>query len=245
MNNPKEDRAIGSLIRFDRPTVTRNRDNAETLASALVVKTSPSAGEYDQVESSLLPTQFFATGFRTKHLSNASAQEMVSALFEGPYSIIHITGDAVATGLFGISLDSNYVITSAEIGQLAAIPELVFLNIRSLVTPEETQSAGASSETLPKRNTKSELAARFAMELRQLGIPMVVVTGWAVDRRASHTWISSFYGKLLSGDTFGASTQHAQVNTFMNHRGLNTWGAFQCYGDPRQRINTPTMLEDE
>jgi tetratricopeptide (TPR) repeat protein len=41
-----------------------------------------------------------------------------------------------------------------------------------------------------------------------------------------------FYRELLAGVAFGRAVHRARRETFEAYPGVNTWGAYQCYGDP-------------
>ncbi len=45
-----------------------------------------------------------------------------------------------------------------------------------------------------------------------------------------------FYDRLLSGATFGEAIAAARWQTWNDHQSVNTWGAYQCYGDPDYRL---------
>ena len=46
------------------------------------------------------------------------------------------------------------------------------------------------------------------------------------------TFASTFYSRMLDGALFGDAIIDARKETFANHGVTNTWGAYQCYGDP-------------
>ena len=41
---------------------------------------------------------------------------------------------------------------------------------------------------------------------------------------------------MLKGETFGDAVKTARRRTYDGHPGSNTWGAYQCYGDPDFRL---------
>lgn len=59
----------------------------------------------------------------------------------------------------------------------------------------------------------------------------MVAAGWAVDDAAAALFAETFYEGMLSGSTFGEAVTTARLAVFDKHRGTNTWGAYQCYGD--------------
>jgi tetratricopeptide (TPR) repeat protein len=71
-----------------------------------------------------------------------------------------------------------------------------------------------------------------------MGVKAVVAAGWAVDDAAAETFATSFYRHLLASDKFGDAVRAAREETFDGHGATNTWGAYQCYGDPAFRLRS-------
>jgi tetratricopeptide (TPR) repeat protein len=69
-----------------------------------------------------------------------------------------------------------------------------------------------------------------------MGVRAVVAAGWAVDDGAAETFAKAFYRAMGSGIAFGESTRLAREETWRNCPGVDTWGAYQCYGDPDYRM---------
>jgi hypothetical protein len=69
----------------------------------------------------------------------------------------------------------------------------------------------------------------------------VVVAGWAVDDDAAAAFGETFYDEMLRGASFGEATLQARRKAYEKRPDSNTWGAYQCYGDPdyRLRIDGP------
>jgi hypothetical protein len=57
-----------------------------------------------------------------------------------------------------------------------------------------------------------------------------------VNDKAAETFATTFYSALLNGATFGDAVTTARQETWENHPDTNTWGAYQCYGDPDFRL---------
>jgi hypothetical protein len=64
----------------------------------------------------------------------------------------------------------------------------------------------------------------------------VVAAGWAVDDMAANTFAAMFYNQMLRGVPFGKAILAARQVTYEQHGETNTWGAYQCYGDPDFRL---------
>jgi CHAT domain len=78
--------------------------------------------------------------------------------------------------------------------------------------------------------------------LIQLGVRCVIVAGWEVDDDCAKAFGLRFYSEMLDGASFGEATLEARRAAYETKSDNNTWGAFQCYGDPdyRARVVTAT-----
>jgi CHAT domain-containing protein len=126
----------------------------------------------------------------------------------------------------GVVVSDRLRITPAEVESLPLVPELVFLNCCYLGKMGEARSAGPDPR----------LAASLAEGFIRAGVRALIAAGWAVDDQAGPTFARIFYERFLSGDTFGAAVQKARDATRRVHEKSNTWGAYQCYGNPDYRF---------
>jgi hypothetical protein len=78
----------------------------------------------------------------------------------------------------------------------------------------------------------SSLAASIAEELICMGVKAVIAAGWAVNDRAAVTFAATFYHAMTGGKKFGEAVRLARRETYEQHPSFNTWGAYQCYGNP-------------
>jgi tetratricopeptide (TPR) repeat protein len=78
----------------------------------------------------------------------------------------------------------------------------------------------------------SLLAANLAAQFIIMGVKAVVSAGWAVNDEAGLAFADSFYKKMLLGMSFGDAVRLAREENWNSFKTLNTWGAYQCYGDP-------------
>lgn len=174
----------------------------------------------------------------------AQAKSILHALHEKEYRILHLAGHGVyeyrlddkaehcnACGeetLFnrvtGMVLGDRQFLTSALVEQMQAVPHLVFINCCHLGKTEKDKQEWA--------NKPSRLAANLATQLIRMGVRAVVAAGWAVDDRAAETFAQVFYERMLDGAAFGDAVTSARAKTYDAHAGVNSWGAYQCYGDP-------------
>ncbi len=189
-------------------------------------------------------------GFTVHSCLGTRALPIVNELFARPYRILHLAGHgvyrqdlgpagepAVRTGMV---LGEEVLLTAAEFGQLAVIPDLVFFNCCHL---------GVVDAPAPSTTEFNKLAASVAQELIRLGVRAVVAAGWAVEDRAAEVFAVAFYDHLLGGETFGRAVLRARQAAHEASPHGNTWGAYQAYGDPdftlRREGKPPPPAEGE
>jgi pimeloyl-ACP methyl ester carboxylesterase/tetratricopeptide (TPR) repeat protein len=182
------------------------------------------------------------------------ATEVLTRLHERDYRIVHLAGhgvydylaeidknstvrdSAVPRRISGMVIGTDQFLTPSEIGQMRALPELVFINCCHLGRIED--GGDRPDFSFP------ELAANVATELIRMGVRAVVAAGWAVDDQAAETFADVFYRELLAGVAFGRAVHDARRETFEAYPGVNTWGAYQCYGDPAFTLSHQTGTEN-
>ena len=121
----------------------------------------------------------------------------------------------------GMVIGPEDFLTPGDVAQLRWVPELVFVNCCHL------------GKTLSTRMLdRAGLAANLGVEFIRMGARAVVVAGWAVDDGAATTFAQTFYSQMLTGSYFGDAVRSAREATRSRHPNVNTWGAYQCYGDP-------------
>lgn len=194
-----------------------------------------------------------SAGFDPTPLIGADAKgtTILKELFARDYQIIHLAGHGVfeyhppvpcdscgqktdGTPISGMVIGDNQFLTAAQIRQMRAVPQLVFVNCCHL---------GHIDDSKPPRNLPPDLAANLATELIKMGVRCVVAAGWAVQDDAAALFAATFYRELLGGTPFGNAVLTARNATYTAHPDVNTWGAYQCYGDPDFTIGkgeTPT-----
>jgi len=144
-----------------------------------------------------------------------------------------VTGMVIGDGMF---------LTPGEVEQMRRVPELVFINCCHLGYTEDRERRRETERAAGDRGTPSPLenynlfAANVAAQFIRLGVRAVVAAGWAVDDAAAKTFAETFYGEMLAGRAYGPAVQAARVETEKRHPYANTWGAYQCYGDPDYRL---------
>ncbi|MFC0668690.1 CHAT domain-containing protein [Azotobacter chroococcum] len=174
---------------------------------------------------------------------DGKADEIIANLHRDAWRILHLAGHGaheyplplpLANGkekqamkpVSGMVIARETFLTPGDIEQMRWVPELVFINCCHL---GRTQSSGASD--------RSELAANLGVQFIRMGVRAVVAAGWAVDDGAANAFAEAFYTRLLDGQTFGEAVRAAREEIWLRFRGVNTWGAYQCYGDPSYRLH--------
>jgi tetratricopeptide (TPR) repeat protein len=163
-------------------------------------------------------------------LTDAEPLDIVGKLFSREYKILHLAGH----GLYnkenpdesGMVLDEGMYLSSKELCNLNPIPELVFINCCHLGKLDDKE-VPARVDWSPHR-----LAASISEELIKMGVKAVVAAGWAVNDRVAVTFAETFYRQMLAGEKFGRAVHEARVAARAFAPQSNTWGAYQCYGNP-------------
>ncbi len=161
----------------------------------------------------------------------AHPMAVLTAMHEKPWRILHFAAHGVfefdrEDGLepvSGLVLNDGLFFTAAEAEQLRHVPELVFINCCHL-----GQTRGDTSRHVPFH----KLAANLATQFIKMGARAVVAAGWEVDDAAAETFATGFYRRMLNGEHYGDAVLQARKDTHTVHGETNTWGAYQCYGDP-------------
>jgi hypothetical protein len=161
-----------------------------------------------------------------------SSGQIIKALFQDDYKIIHLAGHGVFNeknpAASGMLIGNDVFLSTREICQMGKVPELVFVNCCFLGKMD------AEAELLYRNRYK--LAANIGTQLIKNGVKVVIAAGWAVDDAAALFFTEHFYNSLLGGTNFGTSVRMARAETYAHFPNSNTWGAYQCYGDPFFKI---------
>lgn len=169
---------------------------------------------------------------------NQTALDVFNILFKQPYRILMIAahGEVNLKGTdgkyrTGVILSDGTLLTAAEISQMEEIPDLVFLNCCHLATITGTKTVNYN-----------RLAYSISRELIEMGVRCVIAAGWAVDDAAACTFSTTFFASFIEkNQNFGQAVYDARRQTRLSHPSLNTWGAYQAYGDP-SFILDPTKI---
>ncbi len=187
-------------------------------------------------------------------LIRKGAEDIINALYRAPYKVLHLAGhgvynyipqdggawspsmlgekDAAYTGMI---IGDGIVLSPGEIHNMRAVPELVFINCCHLGHIEGGVAAGTDRN---EHRNYNRIAANVATEFIEMGVRAVIAAGWAVDDSAALTFARTFYREILGGHRFGDAVLAARRATYQSHANTNTWGAYQCYGDPDYKLVT-------
>lgn len=190
-----------------------------------------------QLEAREVTERLSRGGYTVNDQIRTSPESIDTALFAEDYQVIHLAGHGVyeeessdsgsKSAATGMVIGENLVLTPAQINQMPRIPELVFLNCCHL---------GRQDVESRIRDDYHLLAANLSTQFIRMGVRAVVAAGWAVDDAAARTFALEFYDQMLRGREFGDAVREARSATHEKHKNVNTWGAYQCYGDPSYRL---------
>jgi tetratricopeptide (TPR) repeat protein/pimeloyl-ACP methyl ester carboxylesterase len=166
--------------------------------------------------------------------SRPTCDQVISSLLAHNFRVIHLAGHGEyspdAPDETGMVIGDHTYLTPAVVEQMRQVPELVFVNCchLGLIEGQEKES---------KTILLNRLAANLGSQLIRMGVRAVVAAGWPVDDKAARTFAQTFYQSMLAGEVFGHAVKSARLETFRQHSVTNTWGAYQCYGDPEYRLD--------
>ena len=193
----------------------------------------PLPGAQDEAEA--VARLLRGAGYVVQDPIDKDSKVIINDLFASEYQILHVAAhgayNPVAPDKSGVVLGDGIFLTAKELVDLRTVPDLVFINCCHLGKVDREESARLQTE-YPHR-----LAASVAEELIKMGVKAVVVAGWAVEDSPAREFAEQFYRKMLEGEAFGKAVLEARSATHKNYPDANTWGAYQCYGNPNFRLN--------
>ena len=171
-------------------------------------------------------------GYRvTARTEDPTPREVLEPLVPPGFRILHLAGHGEVDPAFpersGMMLQDGLILSPAIVAQMRQVPELVFINCCHLGRIDGVE------QTLPFRN---QLAANLGMQFIEMGAKAVVAAGWAVEDQAAMAFAKRFYEQMLTGSAFGDAVRQARLAAHEARPTLNTWAAYQCYGDPMFRL---------
>jgi hypothetical protein len=136
----------------------------------------------------------------------------------------------------GVVLSDRTFLGPREIRNMRVVPELVFVNCCHLAARDPTQFLRDDTSPFYRPYDRARFASGVAAELIKIGVRCVVAAGWAVNDEAAKSFAMAFYDAILNRHRFIDAVAEARKAAF-SHDG-NTWGAYQCYGDPNWTFKT-------
>ena len=136
-------------------------------------------------------------------------------------------------------LTKSYIyLNSSNIEQMDVIPDFVFIN--TCYSGKITEQANDFSYST------YGFAANVGIQFMAVGVKAVIVAGWPVYDDLAQTFATEFYKHFLEEIPFGESVQRAREACYDADPNRNTWGAYQCYGDPSYtfRITSSNKLKE-
>lgn len=231
-----------------KPLQTRD-DSALVIGNPLVGDPFPALPGASE-EATAVAAALRGDGYRVRAVIDQDAAAVMRGLHGDAYRILHLAGHGVhdypiidnappptceqcrqtlpvpKTERSGMLIGRGMVLTPGDVEQIRWVPELVFINCCHLGV---TLTHGYSSH--------GRLAANLAVQFIKMGVKAVVAAGWAVDDAAARAFAVSFYGAMTRGQTFGRAVLEARRQVRQAYPQCNTWGAYQCYGDPHYRLS--------
>ncbi|MGE0490443.1 MAG: CHAT domain-containing protein [Vulcanimicrobiota bacterium] len=181
-----------------------------------------------QDEARAVAQTLSAGKFQVTHLPRPDGVTVGTALLSRPYRVLHLAGHGVYDNSgekpeAGMVIGPDMLLTPATVSQLNPCPELVFINCCHLGRIERYEQRS------------NELAANLATAIIRAGARAVIAAGWAVEDNSAELFARTFYQEMSKGETFGRAVLHARQATWNEYSQFNSWGAYQCYGDPEYR----------
>lgn len=155
--------------------------------------------------------------------------DVLKAMILEPKKMIHLAGHGVYKNVDdggpGMVLPGGVYLTAELVRSMRYVPEFVFLNCCHI---------GHVGEEV------SEIASSLSVAFLKKGVRAVVAAGWEIDDAAAKLFAQTFYKEMLAGQTFGTAVFRSRVQVYGTFPKTNTWGAYQCYGDPDYQFREGT-----
>ncbi|MFO1066916.1 MAG: CHAT domain-containing protein, partial [Geminicoccaceae bacterium] len=197
------------------------------------------------MEAEAVAAKLRAAGYEVTSLigDRVRPEQVIAALFEQAWTVVHIAAhgavdfpvldpDGGMRRETGIVLGGGLFLGPAVLAQLPVVPSLVFVNCCHLGKVDPKAEAAALAQV----GQRPLLAASVGVELIRIGVRGVVAAGWAVDDVAASRFAETFYDRMLGGDGFGMASLAARQVIYREGSPDQTWGAYQCYGEPDWRL---------
>ncbi len=170
--------------------------------------------------------------FETTPLVNTEYRDVIIELFSDQYRILHIAAHGIVEGddgAVGVVIGDGHILSASDIRQMSRVPELVFINCCHL-----GQIEGVDQKFYQNRHM---LASSLSTQFIESGARVVIAAGWAIHDGAARVFANTFYSEMLAGNDFHIAVKAARKKIYDDFPKTNTWGAYQCYGDPYYKFD--------
>ena len=243
-NGERPPAVAAGFVRQFRTIEFRQRPVHGSLDTALVIGNPDLAGAPDfadlpgaREEAQQVVEQLAAADYDVTDCIDQPAAPIMEALHKNSWRILHLAGHGVheyarpgaagpGASISGMVIGADSYLTAGDIAQMRFVPELVFVNCCHLGRVDGARDFD-----------RLGLAANLGEEFIRMGVRAVIAAGWAVDDRAGQTFAANFYRAMLAGTAFGEAVRIAREAVWTRCPDVNTWGAYQCYGDPDFRFH--------
>ncbi len=193
-----------------------------------------------KLEAEWVDQQLKNNDYNTFALINSTTSSIIMQLYKEKYKMLHFAGHGLydpKNDEVGIAIGNDMCIDPAMINQLGYVPEFVFINCcysGAMNAKDEAYSRG-----------RFQLAANIGTQLIDMGVKAIIISGWAVNDGAAKSFSETFYTSMFDGYDFGTSVQRARYACYSQHKGTNTWGAYQCYGNQYYKFKSRKKDREE
>ena len=163
--------------------------------------------------------------------------EILNALTTGEFKILHLAGHGsyYRGGIEseeeaqdeGMIIGKNMRLTPTLVNKMRRIPQVVFINCCHLGNIEDRD----------RTIRHPDIAANLATQFIQKGAKAVIAAAWEVLDQPAMMFAEVFYKNLLDNKTLSDSIHAARCEVYEEFSDSNTFGAYQCWGDPMYRLN--------
>ncbi|HJL16062.1 MAG TPA: CHAT domain-containing protein [Sandaracinaceae bacterium LLY-WYZ-13_1] len=223
----------GFVRRLGVPASIRQKPRSR-VPRAVVIGDPPSDGPVDlpgaAAEAAAVVKLLERHRLPVSHAIGTSTRGALDDLADGAM-ILHIASHGILVdGRTQVLLEGQQTLTSDLVQNLREVPGIIFLNCCH---------AGVvhSDRTTDVLEDAPAFAAQIAQAFLRAGARAVVAAGWEVDDAAARTFAERFYEALLGGACLSDAARAARALTHAHHPEVNTWGAYQVWGDRGMRLH--------
>lgn len=176
----------------------------------------------------------------------ATRVAVLDQLINHRFDVLHYAGhcfyDKADPTRSGWIFTGGRTLSANELNRVDRIPRFVFSNAcESGITPDRARERSAL------------LAPTFAEAFFGRGVANFICTAWPVDDAAALEFARRLYRGILGlrGPGHPAEALHEAMSAArcelaqLGLGGLQTWGAYQHYGDPNFRFGTPSVVVEK